>query len=226
MNKKIFLATTIISLFFLGSCITSLQRLVTYTTITADNRITGNWQYEDLSVRIESIPGSLFFKYITSSISASGEVKSAYDSKKDSMLYSKSYVIDFTKKDYQYYMACSLIKLGNELFADIEPVGPKALNNPAAKDMDDLFQGGSYIPSHSIAKVVFRGNQMEFRFLNSDFIEDQLKNGRVAIKYEKDDLFQTSLITSSSKDLQQFLYKYGNDERLYSKENTVTLKKI
>ena len=92
--------------------------------------------------------------------------------------------------------------------------------------MDDLFQGGSYIPSHSIAKVVFQGNQMEFRFLNSGFIGEQLKNGRVAVKYEKDDLFQTNLITSSSKDLQQFLSKYGNDERLYSKENTITLKKI
>ena len=226
MNKKIFQATAITSLIFLSSCITSLQRLVTYTTVTADNRITGNWQYEDLPVKIESIPGSLFFKNITASISASGEVKSAYDSKEDSMLYSKSYVIDFTKNDYHYYMTCSLIKLGNELFADVEPIDAKPLNNPAAKDMDDLFQGGSYIPSHSIAKVVFRGNQMEFRFLNSGFIGDQLKNGRIAIKYEKDDLFQTSLITSSSKDLQQFLSKYGNDERLYSKENTVTLKKI
>jgi hypothetical protein len=142
------------------------------------------------------------------------------------MLYSKSYVIDFVRNGYRYYMNCSLVKLGNELFADVEPVDAKPLNDPAAKDMDELFQGGSYISSHSIAKVVLRGNQMEFRFLNSGFIGEQLKNGRVAVKYEKDDLFQTSLITSSPKDLQQFLSKYGNDERLYSKENTVTLKKI
>ncbi len=226
MNKKIFQVTAIASLIFLSSCITSLQRLVTYTTVTTDNRITGNWQYEDLPVKIESIPGSLFFKYITASISASGEVKSAYDSKKDSMLYSKSYVVDFTKNGYHYYMVCSLIKLGNELFVDIAPVDAKPLSNSAEKDRDDLFQGGTYIPSHSIAKVIFHSNQTEFRFLNSDYILDQLKNGRVAINYEKDDLFQTNLITSSSKDLQQFLSKYGNDERLYSKENTITLKKI
>lgn len=226
MNKKNFQAMAIISLVFLSSCITSLQRLVTYTTVTSDNRITGNWQYEDLAVTIENIPGSLFFKNITASTAASGEIKSAFDSKEDSMLYSKSYIIDFARNGYRYYMTCCLVKLGNELFADIEPIDAKPLNNPDAKDMDDLFQGGSYITSHSIAKVVFRANQMEFRFLNSQFIGDQLKNGRIAVNYEKDDLFQTSIITSSPKDLQQFLSKYGNDERLYSKENTVTLKKI
>ena len=77
-----------------------------------------------------------------------------------------------------------------------------------------------------MAKVVFNGNHMEFRFLDSDFIRNQLINGRVGIKFEKDDLFRTSLITASSNDLQQFLRKYGNDERLYNKENTVTLNKI
>lgn len=226
MNKKISLAAALTALLFLSSCLTSLQRLVTYTTVTTDNRITGNWQYEDLQVKVESIPGSHFFQGIMASIPPRDEKKSIYDSKEDSMLYSKSYVLDFAKNGYRYYIICSLIKLGDDIFADIEPIDVKPLNNPAAKDVDDLFRGGSYISSHSIAKVIFQGNQTEFRFLNSDFILDQLKNGRVGIKYEKDDLFQTSLITSSSKDLQQFLVKYGNDERLYSKENTVILKKI
>ena len=226
MNKKISLAVAITALFLLSSCLTSLQRLVTYTTVATDNRITGNWQYEDLQVKIESIPGSRFFQDIMASIPPRDEKKSLYDSKEDSMLYSKSYVADFSKNGYRYYMFCSLIRLGDDIFADIAPIDAKPLNNPTAKDVDDLFNGGTYISSHSIAKVVFQGNQMEFRFLNSDFIRDQLNNGRVAIKYEQDELFQTSLITSSAKDLQQFLTKYGSDERLYSKENTVTLKKI
>jgi len=226
MNKKIYQVAAITALIFLSSCLSSLQRLVTYTTVTTDNRIIGNWQYEDLPIKIESIPGSHFYKEVLASVSTPGEKKSVYDSKEDSMLYTKSYVVDFSKGGYRYYMACSLIRLGNEIFADIEPIEVIPLNNPTAKDVDDLFHGGSYISSHSIAKVVFRENETAFRFLNSDFIRDQLKNGRVAIKYEKDDLFQTSLVTSSSRDLQQFLIKYGNDERLYSKENTVTLKKI
>ncbi|MEP7371848.1 MAG: hypothetical protein ABI675_00580 [Chitinophagaceae bacterium] len=226
MNKKVYLAAAITSMILLSSCLTSLQRLVTYSTVTTDNRIIGNWQYEGLPIKIESIPGSHFYNEILASFSTTEEKKSVYESKEDSMLYTKSYVVDFIKKGYRYYMACSLIRLGNDIFADIEPIDAKPLNNPTTKDVDDLFHGGTYISSHSIAKVVFREKETEFRFLNSDFILDQLKNGRVSIKYEKDDLFQTNLITSSSKDLQQFLAKYGNDERLYSKENTVTLKKI
>ena len=34
--------------------------LVTYSTVTTDNRITGNWQFEDLQIKIESIPVSQF----------------------------------------------------------------------------------------------------------------------------------------------------------------------
>ena len=38
--------------------------------------------------------------------------------------------------------------------------------------------------------------------------------------------FATTVITASSDELRQFLSKYGNDERLYSSKNTITLKKI
>ena len=180
----------------------------------------------DLSIKVESIPGSLFLKNIMASEKVSEEKKSAYESKEDSLLYSKSYVIDFTRNGYHYYMICSLIKMDDALFANIEPVDARPMNDPGAKDGEDLFRGGSYIPAHSMAKVVFNGNHMEFRFLDSDFIRNQLINGRVGIKFEEDDLFRTSLITASSNDLQQFLRTYGNEERLYNKENTVTLNKI
>ena len=152
--------------------------------------------------------------------------KSVFDSKEDSVLYTRSYVAGFIKNDYQYYLICSLVRLENELYVDIEPAAASAVKNSNGKDMDDLFSGGSYVASHTMAKLVITETEMEFRFLDGGFIGDQLKNGRIAIKYEKDDLFQTSLITSSSTDLQQFLTKYGKDERLYSKENTVILKKI
>ena len=231
MNKKIFFTIALTAVIFLSSCLTSLHRLTTYTTVVADNRVIGNWQYEDMQVKIESIPGSQFLKEISTSIvtkdeKTNQEKKPVYDSKEDSLLYTKSYVATFNKNDYQYYMICSLVRLGDELYADIEPIEAKPLNKPTEKDMDDLFKGGSYISSHSIAKLVINGNEIKFRFLDTGFITDQLKNGRVALKYETDDLFNTSLITSSSKDLQQFLTKYGKDERLYSKENTITLKKI
>ena len=177
-------------------------------------------------IKIESIPVSNFYKELLASVKAKEEVKSAFDSKEDSILYSNSYVAEFEKDGYRYYMICSLVKLGNNLFVNIEPVEAKPINTPNEKDTEELFSGGSYMTSNSIAKLVFTENEIEFRFINPDFIRSQLKNGRLAIKYEKDDLFNTDLITASSSDLQHFLSKYGNDQRLYNKENSITLKKI
>jgi hypothetical protein len=123
-------------------------------------------------------------------------------------------------------MACCLTRIGEDLYADMEPLTAEAVNKPTAGDIDDMFNGGSYTTTHSIAKLVFRGSELDLRILNGDFIKERLNNGTAAIKYEKDDLFSTTVITSSSKELRQFLSKYGNDERLYSSKNTITLKKI
>jgi len=186
----------------------------------------GNWQFEDLQIKIESLPVSSFYKDLLASVKAKEEVKSVFDSKEDSLLYSNSYVADFVRNGYRYYMICSLVKLGNDLFANIEPVQARPVNKPTDNDGDDLFSTGTYITSNSIAKLVFKGNEIEFRFIDAEFVREQLKKGNLAIKYEKDDLFSTDLITASSVDLQHFLAKYGKDQKLYNKENTATLKKI
>jgi len=226
MNKRFFLITSAATLTLLSSCLTTLHNLVTYATVIRDNRITGNWQYDNMTMKIETVPTSYFFKKMNSAKVNGEEKKSQYDSKEDSLLYSNSYIIDFTKNNYRYYMACSLTRIGNDLYADMEPLTVEPANKPTASDVDNLFDGGSYLTTHSIARIVFRGDALEIRVLNGNFIKDQLMNGCVAIKCEKDDLFATTLITSSSDELRQFLSKYGNDERLYSEKNTITLRKI
>jgi hypothetical protein len=225
MNKKFFLVASVAAITFLSSCLTSLHNLVTYTTVISDDRITGNWQHDDMTMKIETVPTSTFLKNMTSTKANGEEKKSNYDSKEDSLLYSRSYIVDFTKNNYRYYMVCCLTRIGQDLYADMEPIIAEPVNKPTPSDIDDLFNGGKYITTHSIAKVIFRGNELELRILNGDFIKEQLKNGTAAVKYEKDDLFATTLITASSDELRQFLTRYGNDERLYSSKNTITLKK-
>ena len=226
MNKKLILAAPLVAMALLSSCLTSLHNLVAYKDAVSDNRIIGDWQYDDLTMKIESVPASSFFKNMTSAKVNGEEKKSIYDSKEDSLLYSGSYIIDFTKNNYRYYMVCCLTRIGKDFYADIEPLVAELANKPTGNSSNDLFNEGSYITTHSIAKVIFRGSEMEFRILNGDFIKEQLSNGTAAIKYERDELFSTTVITSSSDELRQFLSRYGNDERLYSPKNTVILKKI
>lgn len=226
MNRKLILTASLVAMTFLSSCLTSLHNLVTYKDVVSDNNITGAWQHGDITMKIESIPTSTFFKNMASAKVNGQEKKSVYDSKEDSLLYSRAYVIDFTKNNYRYYMVCCLTRIGKDLFADMQPATAEPVNNPTASDVDNLFSQGSYTTTHSIAKVISRGSELEFHILNDDFIEEQLNNGTAAIKYEKDELFASLVITASPGELRLFLTKYGDDERLYSSKNTITLKKI
>ena len=221
MKKKLFLATSLVAMVLLNSCLTSLHNLVTYISVVRDNRITGSWQHDDMTMKIETVPTSSFLKKLTAAKVNGEEKKSAYDSKEDSLLYSRSYIIDFTKNNYRYYMACCLTRIGDDLYADMEPLTAEPVNKTTDSDIDNLFNGGSYTTTHSIAKLIFRGSELELRILNGDFIKERLNNGTAAVRYEKDDLFATTLITASSDELRQFLTRYGNDERLYSSKNTL-----
>ena len=225
MNKKFFLMASAVAMTVLTSCLTSLHNLVTYTTVVSDDRVVGNWQHNNLTVKFESVPASYFLKNISSG-KENGEKKSIYDSAEDSLLFSKSYVIQFTKNNYRFYMVCCLTHIGDDTYADIEPITAERMDKPNPTDADNLFTAGGYTTTHSIAKLFIRGNELELRILNGEFIKEQLNNGAAGVRYEKDDLFATTLITASSEELRRFLSKYGDDERLYSSKNTITLKKI
>ena len=64
---------------------------------------------------------------------------------------------------------------------------------------------------------------MKLDFIDGGYLHDQIKAGRMKIKNETDELYGTFLITASTRELQQFLEKYGNDSRFFNKENSVTL---
>ena len=155
MIKRLFPAALVASAVLLSSCLTSLNRLVTYSTVTNDKRISGNWQLDDLHIKIEPIPVSNFYKELVASVKTKDELKSAFDSKEDSILYSNSYVAEFVKNGYQYYMICSQVKLGGNLFVNMEPVEVKPIITPNKKDMEEANTGGSYMTSNSIANLVF-----------------------------------------------------------------------
>jgi len=207
-----------------SSCLTSLHQLVTYDKVITDNRITGQWQQEDNTVfKIEDLLKSNYYNN-TAKASVNGKpTNTGFDSPEDSLLYSSSYVISFTKSGYDYTMIASLMRLGTGIYADFIPA---AVSKTGSAATPDIFDGSDYMISHTVAKIIFTGGNIEIKFLNNDFVEDQLKKGTLAVKYENDKLFKTTLVTAPSAWIQQFLIKYGDMERLYSSENTINLKKI
>ena len=71
--------------------------------------------------------------------------------------------------------------------------------------------------------IIENTNTIKLDFINGSFLYDQIKDGRMKLKHESDDLYDTFVITASPNELQQFIQKYGNDDRFFNKENSVTL---
>ncbi len=221
--KTILTTTLFFLLFTFSSCITSLQPLVTFDRIVTDKKFEGIWIGEEASIgkgielKIEMFPDSIINK-------ALGGKRGYPNRKYDSILVSKSYNISYRKDSNYYYMSASLIQLGENLFMDLSTIGFDFGVND--NDKYTHATAGENLPTYTIAKlIVHNTNSLQIQFLNGEFIKKQVLSGKVRIKHESNKLFDMFLITASSRELQQFLVKYGNDERLYNKVNKVILKR-
>ena len=80
------------------------------------------------------------------------------------------------------------------------------------------------LQTYTIARIRFiNSNNIKLDFIDGDFLYKQINAGRMKLKHETDDLYDTFLITASTSELQQFIQKYGKDDRFFDKENSVTL---
>ena len=222
--KKIIFIISIVLLVTASSCVTTLQPLVTYNTAIADNRLEGAWEQDGEKYIVQKIFNSDFFKKNQKDLEKSRKENNGQLSekdKRDSVLFSKSYLIKYSKAGIQYLLFGSLIKLNGRLFMNFKPVDMTELDTSKAEIEINL---SNRLDSYTIARVQFTNNNiMKLDFIDGGYLHDQIKAGHMKIKNETDELYDTFLITASTTELQQFLEKYGNDGRFFNKENSVTL---
>jgi len=222
--KKIIFIISIVLLVTASSCVTTLQPLVTYNTAIADNRLEGAWEQDGEKYIVQKIFNSDFFKKNQKDLEKSRKENNGQLSekdKRDSVLFSKSYLIKYSKAGIQYLLFGSLIKLNGRLFMNFKPVDMTELDTSKAEIEINL---SNRLDSYTIARVQFTNNNiMKLDFIDGGYLHDQIKAGHMKIKNETDELYETFLITASTTELQQFLEKYGNDSRFFNKENSVTL---
>jgi hypothetical protein len=207
-----------------SSCVTSLQPLVTYNSAIEDSRIEGTWQQDGQEYIVQKVFNSDFYKKNKKDLEKSNRDDNGQLSekdRKDSILFSRSYIISYTKNKIEYLLFGSLIKLNGRLFMNFTPV------DMISKDSTSTIAEINFdnrLSSYTIARVQFSNvNTMKFDFIDGGYLYDQVKAGRMKIKNETDELYDTFLITASTRELQQFLEKYGNDSGFFNKENSVTL---
>jgi hypothetical protein len=151
--------------------------------------------------------------------SISGSMQKSKDLN-DSIFFSKTYSVVFEQKGIRHVMTGALTRINNNLFFELMPV---FINDPENPDGVGYEYAFDYLGTFTIGKIAFDKNALTLQFLNSDFIREQIDKGTMRIKHEKDKLFDTFLITASTADMQQFLMKYGNDDRLFDTKNSITL---
>ena len=223
--KKLFIVL-IISLVVTQSCVTSLQPLATYKTAIIDDRLAGTWNFDGQDYEVQKFFDSDLFKYIkkemdknkgnTDKVLSNEEMEAFAPT-----LYFKSYIIKYTKDKIEYLMFGSMVKLNGQFFLNFGPVGMNSIENPG-KALET--PATDRLSTHTIARVQFtNANTIKLDFIDGGFLYEQVKAGRMKLKNERDDLYDTFLITASTDELQQFIQKYGNDDRFFNKENSVTL---
>ena len=221
--KKTLLALSVL-LVTASSCVTSLQPLVTYNTAIIDNRIEGAWGQDGQEYIVQKVFNSEFYTKRKKDLEKSRKENNGQVSekdKRDSALFSKSYIIKYSKDGIQYLLFGSMIKLNGRLFMNFTPAD---MTSTDTSDTEIEINLSNRLDSYTIARVQFTNNNaLKLDFIDGDFLYKQIKAGHMKIKNETDDLYDTFLITASTSELKQFLEKYGADNRFFNKENSVTL---
>lgn len=90
-----------------------------------------------------------------------------------------------------------LLRRGKVMFIDFFPEEPENVNE---------FYSGHAIPAHSFGRFSLEGNVLRIAFLDIDWLEDGISEGRLQIRHERrDDMI---VLTASTEELQAFVQEH------------------
>ncbi len=117
-----------------------------------------------------------------------------------------------------------LIKLNNQFFIDLFPKESPWGNIPE-DDMSKIkwyWNAFFMLPVHTFAKIEFVDSNLKICLTDDDDFKKIMKEEPNSVKYELFD--KMPVLTASTKELQSFVIKYANDERLFSNKKTLIRK--
>jgi len=118
------------------------------------------------------------------------------------------------------FVAC-LMRLDDRLFLDVFP--DKFPSGEAdVEKMKMLYNAFFFLRVHTFVRVDSIGAQLQMRLTDDEKFEKLLEAEPKAVKHERVD--DRPVLTASTKQLQAFVTKYADDERLFPNEVTLTKK--
>ena len=207
--KKIILTTAFaFLLIFLSSCLTTLHPIFTEKDLAYDPKLIGVWNTEN-----EGKKGKVMISNLASekSVELPGNI---------SAIKQKGYFIiyqDENGKVSDQYIAF-LARIGKHLYFDYYPAEKKE-----DRKLDEFF-GVHFVRMHTSYRVeILKDGSFELSQLDGSYVKSLIDEKKIRISHETD-ADDNTVITASTKELQQYLLKYGDEPSAYRSEKT-TFKK-
>ena len=188
----------------------SLQPLFTTQTLTFDERLLGSW-VNDVNKPTNSWEFTKF---------RPADQNMLPDVLKDQQERVYRLNVQDDKNHKGTFITC-LVKLEDKLFLDLYPASFPS-GQPDVEKMDLFYNAFFFVPAHTFVKVEAVGDQLRIKLTDDEKFKDLIGAEPTAIKCETVD--DRPILTASTKDLQAFVTKYANDQRLFANEVILTRK--
>jgi len=203
--KKITLTTAFaLLLIFLSGCLTTLHPIFTEKNLAYDPKLIGIWKTEN-----QGNKGSVVISNLASE--ASLEIPGNISSIKQ-----KGYFISYRDENGKIsdqYIAF-LVRIGKHLYFDYYPADKKE-----DRKLDEFF-GVHFIKMHTSYRVeISKDGSFELSQLEEGYVTKLIEEKKIRISHETD-ADDNTIITSSTKELQQYLLKYGDEPSAYRSDKT------
>jgi hypothetical protein len=188
--------------------IVSLHPLFTKDTVTFDERLLGTWVGE-------GDQSELTWEFTRLEESAAERLPAGLRDQAQ-----KCYRTNIADKEHKGSFVACLVKLQDRLFLDVlTDKFPSGEQNP--ESMRFAYNAFFFLRVHTFARVSSIGDQLKVRLTDDEGFKKLLEAEPKAVRHDTID--EQPILTASTAELQAFVTKYADDERLFP--NEVTLKR-
>lgn len=200
-------------LIFLSSCLTTLHPIFTTKDIVYEPKLLGTWKKGSEG---DKGPGVITENgtAIITNLAADNSIELP---EKISAIKQKGYLVSYEDKDHnttEQYIAF-LARIGKHLYFDYYPADKKE-----DRKIDEFF-GAHFVKMHTSFRVeILSDGSFELSQLDGSYVKSLIDEKKIRISHETDADDNTT-ITASTKELQQYLLKYGDEPSAYRSDKTI-----
>jgi len=188
---------------FLSSCLNTLHPIFTEKDLAYDPKLIGTWSTEKQGTKERVVISNLATE---NSVELPGNI---------SAIKQKGYFIAYQDEhgDTKQYIAF-LARIGKHLYFDYYPASKKE-----DRKLDEFF-GIHFVRMHTSYRVeILNDGSFELSQLDGSYVKSLIDEKKIRISYETD-AEDDITITASTKELQQYLLKYGDESSAYESAKT------